>query len=85
MIAAVIGVPLRLHGHYLAFATLALALIAFALPAWDRFTGGEYGISVTKPLSVFGHDLRGPARSCRLGRRYRRVATRDEPRPLTRG
>ena len=62
VIAAVIGVPLlRLHGHYLAFATLALALIAFALPsAWDRFTGGQYGISVTKPLSVFGHDLRGP-------------------------
>ena len=62
VIAAVIGVPLlRLHGHYLAFATLALALIAFALPsAWDRFTGGEYGISVTKPLSVFGQDLRGP-------------------------
>ena len=57
-----IGVPLlRLHGHYLAFATLALHLIAFSvLSAWDRFTGGQYGISVTKPLTVFGHDLRGP-------------------------
>ena len=54
MIAAVIGVPvLRLRGHYLAFATLALHLIAFSLLyAWDRFTGGQYGISVTKPLEV---------------------------------
>ena len=62
VLAAVIGVPLlRLHGHYLAFATLALHLIAFSvLSAWDRFTGGQYGISVTKPLTVFGHDLRGP-------------------------
>ena len=62
-LAAVIGVPLlRLHGHYLAFATLALHLIAFSVlvRVWDRFTGGQYGISVTKPLTVFGHDLRGP-------------------------
>jgi branched-chain amino acid transport system permease protein len=60
--AAVIGVPLlRLRGHYLAFATLALHLIAFSLLyAWDRFSGGQYGISVTKPLEVFGHHLRGP-------------------------
>ena len=56
VLAAVIGVPLlRLHGHYLAFATLALHLIAFSvLSAWDRFTGGQYGITVTKPLTVFG-------------------------------
>jgi branched-chain amino acid transport system permease protein len=62
VLAAVIGVPLlRLRGHYLAFATLALHLIAFSvLSAWDRFTGGQYGISVTKPLTVLGHDLRGP-------------------------
>ena len=61
-VAAAIGVPLlRLHGHYLAFATLALHLIAFSLlSAWDLFTGGQYGISVTKPLTVFGHDVRGP-------------------------
>ena len=52
---------LRLHGHYLAFATLALHLIAFSLlSAWDGFTGGQYGISVIKPLTVFGHELRGP-------------------------
>jgi len=60
-IAAVIGLPLlRLRGHYLAFATLSLHLIAFSLLyAWDRFTGGQYGISVTKPLEVGGWVVRG--------------------------
>ena len=62
LLAALIGIPLlRLHGHYLAFATLALHLIAFSvLSVWDRFTGGQYGITVTKPLTVFGHELKGP-------------------------
>ena len=43
VVAAVIGVPLlRLRGHYLAFATLALHLILLAaLFAQDRFTGGQ--------------------------------------------
>jgi branched-chain amino acid transport system permease protein len=61
-VAAAIGVPLlRLRGHYLAFATLALHLIAFGLLyAQDRFTGGQYGIPVAKPLELFGHQLRGP-------------------------
>jgi len=61
-LAAAIGVPvLRLRGHYLAFATLALHLIAFSvLYAWDRFSGGQYGIAVTQqPLEVAGHVLRG--------------------------
>ena len=60
-IAAVIGTPLlRLRGHYLAFATLSLHLIAFSLLyAWDRFSGGQYGIPVTKPLEVAGWTLRG--------------------------
>jgi branched-chain amino acid transport system permease protein len=60
-VAAVIGVPLlRLRGHYLAFATLALHLIAFSLLfAQDRFTGGQYGIPVAKPLEVAGHQVRG--------------------------
>jgi branched-chain amino acid transport system permease protein len=60
-VAAVIGLPLlRLRGHYLAFATLSLHLIAFSLLyAWDRFTGGQYGISVTKPLEVGGWVVRG--------------------------
>jgi branched-chain amino acid transport system permease protein len=60
-VAAIIGLPLlRLRGHYLAFATLSLHLIAFSLLyAWDRFTGGQYGISVTKPLEVGGWAIRG--------------------------
>ena len=60
-VAAVIGLPLlRLRGHYLAFATLSLHLIAFSLLyAWDSFTGGQYGISVTKPLEVGGWAVRG--------------------------
>jgi branched-chain amino acid transport system permease protein len=53
-IAAVIGVPLlRLRGHYLAFATLAFHLIMSSLLfAQDRFTGGQYGVTVTKPLEI---------------------------------
>ena len=43
VVAAVVGVPLlRLRGHYLAFATLALHLILLAaLFAEDHFTGGQ--------------------------------------------
>ena len=61
-VAVVIGIPLmRLRGHYLAFATLAFALIAWSvLYAQDRFTGGQYGVTVTKPLAVGGHELTGP-------------------------
>jgi branched-chain amino acid transport system permease protein len=60
-LAAVIGLPLlRLRGHYLAFATLSLHLIAYSLLyAWDRFSGGQYGITVTRPLEVAGHTIRG--------------------------
>jgi branched-chain amino acid transport system permease protein len=60
-VALVIGVPLmRLRGHYLAFATLAFALIAWSLLyAQDRFTGGQYGVNVIKRLEVFGHELTG--------------------------
>jgi branched-chain amino acid transport system permease protein len=61
VIAAVIGVPLlRLRGHYLAFATLSLHLIAFSLLyAQDRFTGGQYGITLAKPLEVGSHAITG--------------------------
>ncbi len=60
-VALVIGVPLmRLRGHYLAFATLAFALIAWSLLyAQDRFTGGQYGVTVTKQLAVGGHAVAG--------------------------
>ncbi len=61
VVAAAIGVPLlRLRGHYLAFATLAFHLImASLLYAQDRFTGGQYGVTVAKPLEVFGHTISG--------------------------
>jgi branched-chain amino acid transport system permease protein len=60
-VALVIGIPLmRLRGHYLAFATLAFALIAWSLLyAQDRFTGGQYGVTVTKRLELFGHQMAG--------------------------
>ena len=56
-VAAVVGVPLlRLRGHYLAFATLALHLILLAvLFAEARFTGGQDpGLLIIKPLEVGG-------------------------------
>jgi branched-chain amino acid transport system permease protein len=62
VVAAVIGVPLlRLRGHYLAFATLALHLILLAaLFAQARFTGGQDpGLAVIKPLEVFGWQITG--------------------------
>lgn len=62
LVAAVVGVPLlRLRGHYLAFATLALHLILLAvLFAESRFTGGQDpGLIITKPLAVRGHTLTG--------------------------
>jgi branched-chain amino acid transport system permease protein len=60
-VALVIGVPLmRLRGHYLAFATLAFALIAWSLLyAQDRFTGGQYGVTVVKRLELFDHQMAG--------------------------
>jgi branched-chain amino acid transport system permease protein len=61
-VAAVIGVPLlRLRGHYLAFATLALHLIAIALIfAEEGLTGGQDpGLLGIPPLKVAGHELGG--------------------------
>jgi branched-chain amino acid transport system permease protein len=60
-VALVIGIPLmRLRGHYLAFATLAFALIAWSLLyAQDRFTGGQYGVTVVKQLSLGGREITG--------------------------
>jgi branched-chain amino acid transport system permease protein len=61
-VAAVIGVPLlRLRGHYLAFATLALHLILLAaLFAQARFTGGQDpGLLVIEPLEILGWQVTG--------------------------
>jgi branched-chain amino acid transport system permease protein len=60
VVAAVVGVPLlRLRGHYLAFATLALHLIVLAaLFAEDHFTGGQDpGVVGIPPLEVAGHFI----------------------------
>ena len=62
LVAAVVGVPLlRLRGHYLAFATLALHLILLAaLFAEDTFTGGQDpGLIIAKPLEVAGFTMGG--------------------------
>jgi branched-chain amino acid transport system permease protein len=60
-VAAVIGVPLlRLRGHYLAFATLALHLIMLAVVfAQDRFLGGQIGLAGIKPLKAGSHLVTG--------------------------
>jgi branched-chain amino acid transport system permease protein len=59
-VAALVGVPLlRLRGHYLAFATLALHLIVLAaLFAEDSFTGGQDpGLVGIPPLEIRGHVI----------------------------
>jgi branched-chain amino acid transport system permease protein len=61
-VAAMIGIPLlRLRGHYLAFATLALHLILLAaLFAQASFTGGQDpGLAVIEPLDLFGWEITG--------------------------
>ena len=62
-VAWVIGVPLlRLRGHYLAFATLAVHLILLALVfTWSGVTGGEIGLIGIVPLTVGGYQPDGPA------------------------
>lgn len=60
LVAAIVGIPLlRLRGHYLAFATLALHLILLAaLFAEDRFTGGQDpGLLIYDQLEVGGHVI----------------------------
>ena len=61
VVGAVVGVPLlRLRGHYLAFATLALHLIMLALVfTWESWTGGQIGLIGIPPLEVAGHEVTG--------------------------
>ena len=56
-VAWIVGLPLlRLRGHYLAFATLALHLIALSLVVtWSGVTGGEIGLIGIPPLKI-GHS-----------------------------
>jgi branched-chain amino acid transport system permease protein len=52
--ALIIGYPtLRLRGHYLAMATLAIGLIAYDVAVeWDSVTHGYMGISGIPPLGI---------------------------------
>jgi branched-chain amino acid transport system permease protein len=58
-LAVVVGYPaLRLKGHYLAMATLAIGLIAYEVAVqWDSVTQGYMGISGIPPLGVFGWEI----------------------------
>lgn len=56
--AAIVGVPImRLHGHYLAFATLALQLILLSVVGQLEFFGGDIGIQGIPPLSLGGVEM----------------------------
>lgn len=54
IVAFVVGYPvLRLRGHYLAMATLALGLIAYEIAVeWQSVTQGYMGISGIPPLGI---------------------------------
>ncbi|WP_137390628.1 branched-chain amino acid ABC transporter permease [Rhodoligotrophos defluvii] len=56
--AAVIGYPtLRLKGHYLAMATLAVGLIVYEVAVeWDSVTAGYMGISGIPPMGIGGFE-----------------------------
>ncbi|MGP0092264.1 MAG: branched-chain amino acid ABC transporter permease [Xanthobacteraceae bacterium] len=58
-VALVIGWPtLRLRGHYLAMATLAIGLIAYEIATqWQSVTHGYMGISGIPPLGMFGYEI----------------------------
>jgi branched-chain amino acid transport system permease protein len=58
-VALIVGYPaLRLRGHYLAMATLAIGLIAYELAVqWQSVTQGYMGISGIPPLGAFGYDI----------------------------
>lgn len=56
--AAVVGVGvLRLRGHYLAFATLAMQLILLSVLAQSTWAGGAIGLQGIPRLSVGGFEL----------------------------
>ncbi|MBM4274665.1 MAG: branched-chain amino acid ABC transporter permease [Deltaproteobacteria bacterium] len=59
VVALIIGVPtLRLHGHYLAMATLGFNYIVhLVLVQWDSVTGGPAGLSGIPSLSVLGWPM----------------------------
>ncbi len=64
VVAFAVGWPiLRLSGHFLALATLALGVIGQVLfVEWDWLTGGTLGIGGIPKLSLFGWELNTPQR-----------------------
>jgi branched-chain amino acid transport system permease protein len=57
--AAVVGVSLlRLRGHYLAFATLAMQLILLSLLARGEWAGGAIGLQGIPRLSIGGQEVK---------------------------
>jgi branched-chain amino acid transport system permease protein len=59
LVALVIGWPtLRLKGHYLAMATLAIGLIVYEIAIqWQSVTQGYMGISGISPLGIAGYEV----------------------------
>ncbi|WP_316206608.1 MULTISPECIES: branched-chain amino acid ABC transporter permease/ATP-binding protein [unclassified Bradyrhizobium] len=53
-------IAVRLSGHYLPLATLALAIVAFYLFGSLPQTGGQAGMSDIPPLSIAGFALKDP-------------------------
>lgn len=59
-LAALIGVPLlRLRGHQLAFATLAVQLILLNLVGQQDWTGGDIGLQGIPLLTAGGYEFSG--------------------------
>src|SRR3954468_24227023 len=59
LVALVVGWPtLRLKGHYLAMATLAIGLIVYEIAIqWQSVTQGYMGISGIAPLGLAGYEI----------------------------
>jgi branched-chain amino acid transport system permease protein len=59
LVALVVGWPtLRLKGHYLAMATLAIGLIVYEITIqWQSVTQGYMGISGISPLGIAGYEI----------------------------
>ena len=58
-VATIVGYPtLRLKGHYLAMATLAIGLIVYEVAVqWQSVTNGYMGISAIPPLGIGRYEL----------------------------
>lgn len=63
LVGWLLGFPaLRLHGHYLAIATLGFAAaIQQVITTWDNVTGGHMGLKVPKP-ELFGFVFKSDSR-----------------------